>query len=379
MENYHSHKHFLPFLCFFLLLLSGQQGVEASDHDHNVNVDGDDRDHDLVYSFYPTKLFVFGDSYSDTGNSDKSKPYKCWKHPYGITFPGKPTGRFSDGRIFTDYLAKFVEVKSPLPYQKWREMGGKGALEYGMNFAYGGTGVFETLLGGPNLTTQIDLFQKLIKQSVITTTDLHSSLALVTIAGNDYSTFQAKNVSAQDYPSFITAMVDQTCLNLKHIRELGVKIIAMTNFQPLGCLPRLTAKISFQHCNDTLNELVNLHNTLLRQAVAKLNDEVEDSSPFLIIDLYASFMSIFEKKGVPQGGIEFENLLKPCCVGTSSEYSCGSVDQSGLNKYTICDDPKSAFFWDNLHLTQQGWKAVYSALQPTLYQLFESNGVYLSS
>lgn len=88
-----------------LIVWAGQQGVEASDHDHNVKVDGDD--HDLVYSFYPTKLFVFGDSYSDTGNTNKSKSYKCWKYPYGVTFPGKPTGRFSDGRVFTDYLGTF--------------------------------------------------------------------------------------------------------------------------------------------------------------------------------------------------------------------------------------------------------------------------------
>ena len=49
------------------------------------------------------KLFVFGDSYVDTGNNRKSVG-SSWKDPYGITFPGKPTGRFSDGRVFTDFL-----------------------------------------------------------------------------------------------------------------------------------------------------------------------------------------------------------------------------------------------------------------------------------
>lgn len=104
----------------------------------------------------------------------------------------------------------------------------------------------------------------------------------------------------QDYLSFVSAMVKQTSLNLKSIRGLGVKKIAVTNFPPLGCLPPFTAKNTFQHCNENLNVLVNLHNTLLRQAVAKLNSEAEDS-PFLILDLYASFMSIFEKKGHPLG------------------------------------------------------------------------------
>lgn len=53
----------------------------------------------------PTKLFVFGDSYADTGNIQKSFS-NSWKDPYGVTFPGKPAGRFSDGRVLTDYIGK---------------------------------------------------------------------------------------------------------------------------------------------------------------------------------------------------------------------------------------------------------------------------------
>ncbi|RVW94190.1 GDSL esterase/lipase [Vitis vinifera] len=49
-----------------------------------------------------TKLFVFGDSYVDTGNGGRQAT--SWKKPYGIIFPGKPTGRYSDGRVFTDYI-----------------------------------------------------------------------------------------------------------------------------------------------------------------------------------------------------------------------------------------------------------------------------------
>lgn len=55
----------------------------------------------------PKKLFVFGDSYADTGNIVKSQS-PSWKKPYGITFPGKPAGRFSDGRVLTDYIGNYV-------------------------------------------------------------------------------------------------------------------------------------------------------------------------------------------------------------------------------------------------------------------------------
>lgn len=81
--------------------------------------------------------------------------------------------------------ASFLKIKSPAPYSlksSWK-------LQYGINFAYGGAGVFDTLIDGPNMTIQIDLFEKLIQQKVYTKSDLESSVALVSAAGNDYLKF----------------------------------------------------------------------------------------------------------------------------------------------------------------------------------------------
>lgn len=66
-----------------------------------------------------------------------------------------------------------------------------------MNFAYGGTGVFETLYSGPNMTTQIGFFRNLIRDNVFTAADVGSSMSLVTLAGNDYSTYIVNNELAQ--------------------------------------------------------------------------------------------------------------------------------------------------------------------------------------
>ncbi|XP_021660035.2 GDSL esterase/lipase At5g03610 [Hevea brasiliensis] len=337
---------------FSLLFLLSVHGGHHHRHSHHFN-------------FRPNKLFVFGDSYADTGNTPKSLA-SSWKIPYGITFPGKPAGRFSDGRVLTDYLARFIGVKSPIPY-RLRNFAVNN-LKYGMNFAYGGTGVFDTLFPGPNMTTQIDFFRQLINDKVYNTTDLLSSVALVTLSGNDYSTYIARTGSTQALQGFITKVVNKYTVDLKRIKGLGVKKIAVCGLQPLGCLPSSTFASSFQRCNGADNKGVSFHNLLLKQKVAKLNKQTKDSS-FLILDLYSAFMTILKNKGKHPGDSKFENPLKPCCIGVSTEYSCGNVDENGAKKYTVCDNPEAAFFWDRVHPTQQGWRSVYRALQATLKKL----------
>eukprot|EP01018_Ginkgo_biloba_P040943 Gb_10170 [translate_table: standard] len=52
-------------------------------------------------------MFVFGDSYADTGNHNSMM--SSWKPPYGTTFLGKPVGHYSDGRLLTNFVGAFKE------------------------------------------------------------------------------------------------------------------------------------------------------------------------------------------------------------------------------------------------------------------------------
>lgn len=107
----------------------------------------------------------------------------------------------------------------------------------------------------------------------------------------------------QEFPAFIKQVVDQTEVNLRRIHALGVKKIAVPSLQPLGCLPGITFVSAFQRCNESQNALVNLHNNLLQQAVAKLNNETKQST-FIILDLYNAFLTVFKNKGVNPGKIQ---------------------------------------------------------------------------
>ncbi|XP_027364655.1 GDSL esterase/lipase At5g03610-like [Abrus precatorius] len=313
------------------------------------------------------KLFVFGDSYVDTGNFLKSPSYKL---PSGITFPGNPAGRFSDGHVLTDYVASYLKIRSPTPYI----LRNSSDLQYGMNFAHGGTGIFDTFVDGPNMTVQIDDFEKLIEQNVYTKHDLESSVALVNAAGNDYATFLQRNHGSLQGINVLTAsLIKQMSLNLRRIHSLGVNKIAVGLLEPIGCMPVLTAASSYEKCIEPLNLVSQNHTQTLLQTVHQLNKEM-GKSVFLTLDLYNSFLSIIatlQKKRAENPTLM--NPLQPCCEGVSLEHSCGSVDEKGTKKYSLCEKPELSFFWETVHLSQNGWHAIYLILQSSLAKLKEEN------
>ncbi|XP_019056309.1 PREDICTED: GDSL esterase/lipase At2g40250-like [Tarenaya hassleriana] len=89
-----------------------------------------------------TALFVFGDSTVDPGNNNYIPTIFRGNHsPYGIDFPGKlSTGRFSNGKLTTDFLASFLGLKPTLPAYLDPTVQ-PGDLLTGVSFASAGTGL----------------------------------------------------------------------------------------------------------------------------------------------------------------------------------------------------------------------------------------------
>ncbi|KAK9733267.1 hypothetical protein RND81_04G055700 [Saponaria officinalis] len=307
------------------------------------------------------KLFVFGDSYADTGNWNNSAT-SSWNVPYGMTYPGKPTGRFSDGRILTDYIASYLEIETPIPYEQWNLLSSVDKSEkqkFGMNYAYGGTGVFNTDVSRPNMTSQIDILERLITQSkVYTKPDFLSSIALVSIGGNDYS-YYLKHPSNLTVSQFTKMIINQFTMNLERIQSLGIQKIGVTKMGTIGCLPAVTSLSEYKSCTQGLNAVAASHNILLQQSVDLLNKKTKDAT-FFTLDLYNAFMTSLQS-----GTSKHESILKPCCEGVTANYECGNVE-GNVAKYTVCEKPGSAFFWDKVHPAQNGWYQVYVAIQPTL-------------
>ncbi|XP_034703593.1 GDSL esterase/lipase At5g03610-like [Vitis riparia] len=178
-------------------------------------------------------------------------------------------------------------IKSPTPY-RYRKL---RSIKYGMNFAYGGTGVFDTLVAAPNKTKQIDLFEQLLKEKLYTKDGLKFSTALVSVSGNDCGIYLARGGSLQGLPAFIVSVVKQLGLDRQRIHDLGVPKVAVLGIQPLGCLPEFTMEYSYKKCNLTGNLAALFQNLLLTSMVEELKPE----SKFVVLDMYDAFMSAMKK------------------------------------------------------------------------------------
>ncbi|BAS84315.1 Os03g0365475 [Oryza sativa Japonica Group] len=85
-----------------------------------------------------TRMFSFGDSITDTGNSATISPNASFNRlPYGETFFGRPTGRYSDGRLIVDFLAE-LGLPFLTPFLRGRETVAAEDFRHGANFAVGG-------------------------------------------------------------------------------------------------------------------------------------------------------------------------------------------------------------------------------------------------
>ncbi|KAG0608785.1 hypothetical protein M758_8G132100 [Ceratodon purpureus] len=281
-------------------------------------------------------LYVFGDSYTDTGENMHA--------PYGMTWPGVigMGNRSSDGRNEVDYLATLFEVPSPTP---WEHLDANNTNNGGVNFGVGGAGVTYAL-GYRPLAVQVDVFEKLVNEGLWTKEHLKHSVALVSIGINDYTTFNV-NGTAEKVPALTITVVDGIALNVFRIRMLGIRHIMVASLVPQTCMPYNTywannstaCIVNYMISNETVQ-----HNELLENRMRLLNNAIPESS-IIIINMTKAFEELFHN-GEKYG---FEDPYKQCCMG-----ACGDTNTS---LWTVCKDPTKSIIFDSIHPSQAGWKA----------------------
>ncbi|CAN0921723.1 GDSL esterase/lipase At5g03610 [Linum grandiflorum] len=350
----------LLLLFFCIVLFFGSSSIEttaaAKEHRHNGQ----------------TKLFVFGDSYVDTGNFEANNG--SWLPPYGMTFPGVPAGRFSDGRILTDYIADFLGIRSPIPYQQIRTKKGKEQLKFGVNLAHGGTGILSSISRGPILGKQVAQLRQLIRHRFYNQSDLNNSVAVVAASGNDYILATFQNAT-----KLTRRIIKQLKIDMRRIHEeLGIPKVGVLLMQPAGCLPQSvlgSGGNSTSKCNESYNGVVRKHNRLLREAVRDLNKETSNHNNYVVLDLFEAFTVALEEHKYHTGSRKYKNPLKPCVSVKKGENACSAGRNNRVGvvvEHRICKHPELSFFFDCNHPSQNGWHSIYLALHHSLYQLYHS-------
>ncbi|KAF4388465.1 hypothetical protein CsatB_008068 [Cannabis sativa] len=317
---------------------------------------------------------AFGDSFLDTGNNNHLISItKCDFPPYGRDFlGGKPTGRFTDGKVFSDLFAEALGVKELLPSYHDKELQMKD-LETGLCFASGGSG-YDPLSSKINqvipLSDQIKLFKdykRKLKRGVgerRAKNIIDNSVFLISSGNNDilFSYFSTNlRRFHYDVPSYTDLLVNFASQFFRELYDLGARKFVVLNTSPLGCLPfsRTIGGDIVRDCANEYNEAVKMFNHKLSSHLTLLTQQLPHST-MVYIDFYNPFLDIILQP-ITYG---FEVSKKGCC-GT------GLLETAILcNKFSpgkTCADSSQYVFWDSLHPTELASKAIVSKLIPQLY------------
>ncbi|KAL6995878.1 hypothetical protein U1Q18_006012 [Sarracenia purpurea var. burkii] len=237
----------------------------------------------LPHSVTIPAVIMFGDSIVDTGNNnDLDTIFKVNYPPYGKDFPGgKPTGRFSNGKVPSDFFVEELGIKEVLPAYLDPNLQPED-LATGVNFASGGAGfdpLTSELASVISLSDQLELFKEYTAKlrgvvgEKITTTILANSLFLIVAGSNDVTNTFFNNPLRRlhyDVPSYTDLMLASASNFVQDLYGLGARRIGVFSVPPIGCLPsqRTLAGGLHRNCAENYNKAASLFNTKLS---AKLN------------------------------------------------------------------------------------------------------------
>ncbi|KAE8715567.1 Subtilisin-like serine endopeptidase family protein isoform 1 [Hibiscus syriacus] len=257
---------------------------------------------------YPA-ILAFGDSILDSGNNILIGTLtKCNYPPYGRDFPGGiSTGRFGNGKVFSDLIAERSGIKAILtafldPNLKDED------LVTGVCFASGGSGLDQQTANLQNvlsITAQFNLFKQYVgKLEGYVGTEkaqgiISQSLYLVSSGNNDicHQIFFDSEERLRCIHNTTGSMGIRfhTSKENRDMYGLGARKFAYLTTLPLGCLPsaRITAGGILGNCFEMENQAAALFNSKLEAEVTDLNNNLPGADIFLL-DIYSPLLEIIQ-------------------------------------------------------------------------------------
>ncbi|KAH7439981.1 hypothetical protein KP509_04G085800 [Ceratopteris richardii] len=303
-------------------------------------------------------IYAFGDSITDTGNQVRAFPAltMAWRPPYGQTYFGRPTGRYSDGRLMLDFLTTALNEGLIPPHFA------HPAPDGSENFAVGGATALDTqnLSTIANVTAPTSIYLDLqISYFNGDTSCAKLSDALVyfgMIGVNDYVlTFLAQR-PASVVERLINPVARTISTALSNIISHGVKHIVVQGQFPIGCVYVLTnalrgSKTDRNGCIESANLISHEHNRRLKNAVSAIARKHTDVN-IVFFDTSAAYFHILENAQL----FGFSKLHEPCYTGILHLFAGVSFNASlGAE---ACSNPQNYVSWDGIHLTDGMYHAL---------------------
>ncbi|KAL0328932.1 UNVERIFIED_CONTAM: GDSL esterase/lipase [Sesamum calycinum] len=263
-----------------------------------------------------------GDSLVDNGNNNfLLTTAKSNYLPYGIDYPGGPTGRFSNARNLADFLAEFLGFDNPIPPFATAN---HGDILRGLNYGSGGAGILDQT--GAQLGDRISLNRQLQNHGVtVSKTTLLPGLNANRAREHLNKCLYIVNMGSNDY----------------------INNYLMPHVYPTSTL----------HTPDQFAEiLIRQYSEQLRRCIQFLVIQYSTDAQFIFID------SISISAGINPLALGVRVGNAPCCQVYQFDGLCvaGKVPCSNRDEY---------IFWDNFHPTEIFNRATaeraYSAVLPS--------------
>ncbi|XP_074577431.1 GDSL esterase/lipase APG-like [Curcuma longa] len=304
-------------------------------------------------------IFTFGDSAVDVGNNDYlTATFRSDYPPYGKDFTNhQATGRFSNGKLATDFTADTLGFTSYAPPYLSPQASGSNLL-IGASFASAGSGFYDGTADAFNAITlpqQLKYFREYrsrlaaVAGNSTTSSIISGALYLLCAGTADFvqNYFSNPALSQALSPAqFSSLLVGSYAIFIRDLYGLGARRIGVTNLGPLGCLPAtisLFGGSGSDGCVSHLNEASLEFNRQINASTASLARQLPDLK-IAVFDLYQPLYDLVTK---PADFGFFESRKACCTTGTvkTSRYLC-------IPRSTgMCPNATGYVFWDTVHPT----------------------------
>ncbi|GFP95609.1 acetylajmalan esterase [Phtheirospermum japonicum] len=334
-------------------------------------------------------VFHFGDGVTDIGNSIHVKPklmraIPAARPPYGRTYPGYPTGRWSDGRIDFDFTAEDFGLPNIVAYLTMDRS--RTASYDGVIFSVARSPVLDRNFFGKRnisitsyavpLREQLSWFKNLLKSVCQTRWEcaqwIGNSLVLMgDIEGNDIGYALTQGKSIQEVMFYVPFIVKTIMDTTREIIKLGARRVIIPGNGPLGCYPYILTALQTNDttaydelgCLKSVNDFTIFKNEYLELAIEDLRNEFPEVQ-ILFGPMYDGMRSL-----IANASVIGNSALKSCC-GVGGKYNYHPMRFCGTRGVPVCKNPNEYIFWDGVHYTQQTqWEAEDMLVRPALEKL----------